>query len=117
MAQYLGKVRILSSQLEHFEIIHVPHSENSWVDTLSRLAITAPESLGRTFIEHLEAPSIAEEAREVHQIETEPSWMDPIIKFLNEGVLPEDKAEAKKTRWMASQYVILDGILYKRSFS
>ena len=39
---------------------------------------------------------------EVHQIETEPSWMDPIIKFLNERVLPEDKAEAKKIRWMAS---------------
>ena len=53
----------------------------------------------------------------MRQIDTEPSWMDPIIRFLNEGELPEDKAEAKKIRWMASQYVILDGTLYKRSFS
>ena len=102
MVQYLEKVQALSSQLEHFEIIHVPQSKNSWADALSRLATTAPESLKHTFIEHLETPSIAKEAVEVCQIDAKPSWMDPIIRFLNEGELPEDKAEAKKIRRMAS---------------
>jgi len=88
--------------LELFEITHVPRSENSRADELSRLATTTLESLGQTFIEHLEVPSIAEEASKVHQIEIEPSWMDPILKFLNEGILSKDKAKPKKVRWMAS---------------
>jgi len=68
MVQYLKKVRALSSQLEHFEIIHVLRSENSRADALSRLATTALESLRHTFVEHLETPSIAEEAAEVRRL-------------------------------------------------
>ena len=32
----------------------------------------------------------------VHQIKVGPSWMDSIVLFLKEDVLPEDKFEADK---------------------
>ena len=32
----------------------------------------------------------------VHQIRVGPSWMDPIVLFLKEDVLPESKSEANK---------------------
>lgn len=44
--------------------------------------------------------------------------MDPFVKYLNEGVL-SDKSPSKigKFKRKASQFVLLDGQLYKKSFS
>ena len=33
---------------------------------------------------------------QVHQVRMVPSWMDSIVLFLKEDVLPEDKAKAEK---------------------
>ena len=43
--------------------------------------------------------------------------MDPLQAYLNDGTLPEDKEEARRVRQSASRYVVLEGALYKRSFS
>ena len=32
----------------------------------------------------------------IHKVRVDPSWMDPIIKFLKDDILPEEKSEAKK---------------------
>ena len=54
----------------------------------------------------------------VHQIMVGPSWMDPIVLFLKEDVLPEDKSEADKVRRKAHRFWLSeDQSLYKRSFS
>ncbi|GJS19889.1 reverse transcriptase domain-containing protein [Tanacetum coccineum] len=45
-----------------------------------------------------------------------PTWMTPIIEYLKEGTLPDDKKEASKLRIKARQYELLEGILYRRSF-
>ena len=46
-----------------------------------------------------------------------PSWMDPIIQFLNKDVLPEDKLEAEKICRKAPRFWLFeDQKLYKRSF-
>ncbi|GKB05647.1 reverse transcriptase domain-containing protein [Tanacetum coccineum] len=42
--------------------------------------------------------------------------MTPIIKYLKDGVLPDDKNEPNKLRIKARQYELMDGILYRRSF-
>ena len=47
-----------------------------------------------------------------------PSWMDPIMQFLTEDILPEEKIEADKIRKKATSYWLLeDSKLYRRSFS
>ena len=33
---------------------------------------------------------------QIHQIKVRPSWMDPVVLFLKEGTLPEEKGEADK---------------------
>ena len=54
----------------------------------------------------------------VHQIRMGPSWMDPIVLFLKEDVLPENKSEADKVRRKAPQFWLSkDQKLYKRSFT
>ncbi|GKV36000.1 hypothetical protein SLEP1_g44186 [Rubroshorea leprosula] len=42
---------------------------------------------------------------------------DPILSFLQDEIVPEDRQEAMKLRRKASRYTLLDGVLYKRSFS
>ncbi|XP_022032429.1 uncharacterized protein LOC110933519 [Helianthus annuus] len=45
-----------------------------------------------------------------------PSWMTPIIQYLQEGILPENKAEVRKIQNKALFYEMNGGILYRRSF-
>ena len=54
----------------------------------------------------------------VHQVKVGPSWMDPIVLFLREDILPEDKSEAnKKQRKTPRFWLSEDQKLYKLSFS
>ena len=43
--------------------------------------------------------------------------MTPIVLYLKDEWLLEDKDEAKKLRIRAPKYVIIDEVLYKRGFS
>ena len=43
--------------------------------------------------------------------------MIPIIQYLKDGVLPEDKRKAKLLRLKAVCYTMYDDQLYKRGFS
>ena len=55
---------------------------------------------------------------QINQIRAGLSWMDSIIWFLKEDILPEEKIEADKIRRKATSYWLLeDHKLYKRSFS
>nr|GEU63960.1 reverse transcriptase domain-containing protein [Tanacetum cinerariifolium] len=45
-----------------------------------------------------------------------PTWMTPIIEYLRDETLPGNRKEARKLRIKARQYVLLERILYRRSF-
>ena len=69
-------------------------------------------------VETQQRPSIEEAAPvPVLQAEDEPSWMDPIIEFIRDDKLPEDKREARKIVRYAARYTLINGILYRRSTS
>ena len=69
-------------------------------------------------MEDLHRPTKVREVAQIHQIKVVPSWMDSIIRFLKEDILPEEKIEADKIRRKATSYWLSgDHKLYKRSFS
>ena len=54
----------------------------------------------------------------VHQVRVGLSWMDPIMLFLKEDILLEEKSKADKVRRKALQFWLFeDQKLYKRLFS
>ena len=54
----------------------------------------------------------------VLSIHPSPNLMDPIVTYLQNGIVPEDKKEFDRIRCKSPQYwVSEDGRLYKRSYS
>ncbi|XP_022031721.1 uncharacterized protein LOC110932773 [Helianthus annuus] len=116
MALYLEQARILISQFQTFKIIHINRSENKHADALSKLAATSFRYLAKEVrIEVLSNPFVP--LKQVNFIEVgNPSWMSPIIMYLQHGKLPEGKAEARKVQNKAINYEMADKILYRKSF-
>ena len=54
---------------------------------------------------------------EIQQVEGEENWMTPILLYLKDGRLSEDKDKARRLRIKAAKYVFIDEVLYKRGFS
>ena len=115
MQRYLSKVHQLIAYFESFEIQRIPRSQNRRADALSRLASTSFSDLNKTvLVEVLNEPGYMEEvACPVNMGET---WMSPLILFLGQGILPEDRAEARKIQRKSARYALRDGELYKRSY-
>ena len=40
----------------------------------------------------------------IHQIRVGPNWMDPIVLFLKDDILPEEKGGSKKVRKKAPRF-------------
>ena len=96
MAKYLEKVKELTPTFSSFDIRQIPRSKNTRADLLSKLATSAPAELPKGILfEVLKHPS-TEESRPVMEIDHEPSWVDPLIIYLRDGVLPQDAKEARK---------------------
>ncbi|KAL5573386.1 hypothetical protein UlMin_022983 [Ulmus minor] len=117
MASYLEKAKEAMNQFDMVTIIQVPRAENANADTLARLATGLEERLLKTvLIEILETPSI-DKPEQVGSIIIRPCWMDPIISFLCDRTLPEDKFEARRLRYKSAHYFLNKGKLYKKGFS
>ncbi|XP_022020199.1 uncharacterized protein LOC110920287 [Helianthus annuus] len=117
MALYLDQAKELLQKFTSYRVVHINRSENKQADALSKLASTSFQYLAKEVrIEVLKNPLVL--LRQVNVIEIgQLSWMTPIIQYLQEGILPENKAKARKIQHKALHYEMNDGILYRKSFS
>ena len=113
MRKYLSRVMRLMKRFEKAEFIQIPREENVEANTIAKEA-SANESMDESDeIQYM--PSI--DIPEVQQVENRENWMTPIISYLKDGQLPEEKDEARKLRVRSARYVLLNEVLYKRGFS
>ncbi|GJS99663.1 reverse transcriptase domain-containing protein [Tanacetum coccineum] len=105
MIKYLEKAKSLISGFANFSISQVPGSKNKKAGALSKIASTSFAHLSKhVLVEVLKEKSIQE--REVATVVEEegPTWMTPIIEYLRDETLPNDRKEASKLRIKARQY-------------
>lgn len=115
MGRYLQKVKTLAQLFKSFQLVQINRSLNGHADALSKLASTK-ETTGRTvYVEVLQQPSIEE--LEVAGIENNNDWRTPLYKYLTAGELPANPIEARKIKVRGARFTIIDGTLYKRSFT
>ena len=119
MQGYLSQVKFLQLKFDSFDLLHVPRSGNAHADSLAMLATSLTQDLPRVIlVEDLYKPIETREMAQIHQIRVGPSWMDSIIRFLREDILPEERIEADKIQRKATSYWLSeDHKLYKHSFS
>ncbi|GJU34959.1 reverse transcriptase domain-containing protein [Tanacetum coccineum] len=117
MIKYLEKAKSLISGFANFSISQVPRCKNKKADALSKIASTSFAHLSKqVLVEVLKEKSIQEEEVATVVEEEGPTWMTPIMEYLKDGTLLDDRKEASKLRIMARQYELLEGVLYRRSF-
>ena len=117
MAKYLEKVKELIPAFSNFNIRQISRTKNFRADLLSKLATLAPTELPKKVLfEILKCPS-TEEPQLVMEISHKPSWLDPLVTYLQDGVLPHDAKEARKLKNQTSRYIFYEDKLYKRSYS
>ena len=120
MQEYLGQVRRIQAKFEFFDLSHIPRSGNTHADSLATLATSSAQNFPWVIIiKDLCTPTpTRKDVLQVHQVNLAPSWMDPILLFLESDTLPEEKLEAEKIRRKAPRFWLSeDKKLYKRSFS
>ena len=47
------------------------------------------------------------------KIKEQDEWITPIVHYLKEGWLPEDKMEPRKIQIRAAHFIIIDDVLYR----
>ena len=117
---YLSQVKCLEPKFDAFDLLHVPRTGNAHANSLAMLATSSAQDLPRVIlVEDLYKPiETRRETAQIHQIRVGPSWMDSIIQFLKEDILPEERTEADKIRRKATRYWLSENKkLYKHSFS
>nr|XP_023900715.1 uncharacterized protein LOC112012567 [Quercus suber] len=106
------------SDFDLFNLSHVLRSGNTHADSLATLATSSAGDLPWIIlVEHLErANEVAKGVVPIHQVGVGPSWMDPIVRFLKDDILPKEKSEAEKVRRNAPRFWLSEDYkLYRRS--
>ena len=57
------------------------------------------------------------EGEQILKIKEQDEWMTPIVRYLKEGWLLEDKAKARKIQIRVARFIIIDDVLYRRGYS
>ncbi|GKU88722.1 hypothetical protein SLEP1_g2951 [Rubroshorea leprosula] len=97
MIKYVALVAELKCKFQKFCLSKIPRTENEQADSLSKFASDSSSQSRSVFVEVLDEPSFMKPR--VMEISTDPgtpSWTDPILSFLRDGIVPENSLyEAK----------------------
>ena len=98
MQEYLSRVKCLQPSFDLFSLSHISRSGNTHADSLATLATSSAGELPRIIlVEHLDrAGEVSKDMVRIHEVRVGPSWMDLIVKFLEDDILPEERSEAEK---------------------
>ncbi|XP_071714610.1 uncharacterized protein [Rutidosis leptorrhynchoides] len=117
MQKYLKLLKESAEKFEFFELSQVSRSQNKKADALSKLAALAFSHFQKqVWVEELPNKSIDGNLFVAVVEEVEPNWMDPIVNYLRNSALPEDKKEARLVRERAPMYVLENNVLYRKSY-
>ena len=95
-----------------------PRSENNHADSFDNLGAATELQFRREVpVEHITNLSVQQPTGEILLLDTSSGWRDPIVTYLKDGTLPDDKAEVRKLQQLVSSYTLLGDTIYKKSYS
>ncbi|XP_075655165.1 uncharacterized protein LOC142625380 [Castanea sativa] len=106
MQKYLTRVKCALNKFKSFVVKQIPRGQNPHADSLAMLATSLGSKLPQVVLaeDMINSNLASMPAVDIHSIQVGPSWMDPIVTFLKQGILPEDKTKAENVRRNAPRY-------------
>ena len=123
MDKYCEAVCKLEGRFQGLEYIHVDRDRNVDADILSKLGSSRAKVPSGIFIQELHHPSVQLDElnippdRHILTLDAPTDWRAPIIKYILNEEIPEDKAEAEQIARRSSSYTLINNELYKRAAS
>ncbi|KAL8124751.1 uncharacterized protein LOC141718820 [Apium graveolens] len=115
---YLKFAQRIITRFNEVRLELIPRGQNEGADELAKLASRHEATLlGVVPLDIQRQPSVPEHEVGSLNDNLSPTWMTPILAYIKEGSLPDEKNEARRIRYKAARYVIYDGVLYRRVFS
>ncbi|XP_074358190.1 uncharacterized protein LOC141697610 [Apium graveolens] len=107
---YLKCAQRIIARFNEVRLELIPRGKNEGADELAKLGSSREATLlGVVLLDIQRQPSFPE--HEVGSIgsDLDPTWMTHILVYIKEGSLPDEKNEARRTKYKATHYVIYDG--------
>lgn len=120
MSKYRELVREMMREFEQISLVKVPCGENSRADELAKAASGCADVATLAKIEVLEGPSIEGSMphRRIMMVEAIPNdWRGKIVNYLEFAIQPDNPIESRKLRIKAARHQIIEGELFRQSFS
>lgn len=109
MTKYLQVVRDLASKLPSWDIHKIPRADNSKADKLSKFLLVAI-LLSNIF----KNKALINRPRGLgYQLAQLNRFGDPILSYLRNSVVLADRKEVRKLIYQATNYTLIDDVLYK----
>ncbi|KAL2231768.1 UNVERIFIED_CONTAM: Gag-Pol polyprotein [Sesamum indicum] len=115
MTQYKEIVQQLMGKFSRCSILQVPRVENDKADALSKFGAAMDGIRDRKITSLVREQSAVASRTEVQVVSKAGSWMNEIVRYLEDGTLPSDPVAAKRVKFRAAQFTLLEGQLYKRT--
>ena len=88
--------------------------ENVKAHSLARLESGLEnDALEKTPIELLSEPIISASADHIMPVDHSTCWVKPIFEYLTKGKVAEEKSEARRIKYQANRYAVLNEKLYR----
>nr|XP_017239743.1 PREDICTED: uncharacterized protein K02A2.6-like [Daucus carota subsp. sativus] len=115
LTKYQALVKSYLTLIPGCRILQVNREGNAEADNLSRLVQNSADLDSSVYFEELHKPTIEHE--EIFEINNDPTWMTPLINYIEKGELPEDKGKAQRLKAKAAKFFVEEGTLFRRTYS
>ncbi|XP_019227573.1 PREDICTED: uncharacterized protein LOC109208874 [Nicotiana attenuata] len=113
LQRYQSEIRKLLPEFDECRLDQIPRAQNMEADGLAKLA-AATKNINKESVITLLHSAI--DHIEVLSLNLTWDWQNRLVYYLQDGILPQDKKEAKKLRVQAARYSLVNHDLYKRTF-
>ncbi|XP_073129072.1 uncharacterized protein [Henckelia pumila] len=114
LIEYAREVDNAKEQFAEVVFEQIPRRENERADALAKMAGSMASWKTRDVVFQVElAPHMSSVILEL----SAEDWRVVIINYLKEGKLPEDAREARRLKLKSSRYILIEEVLYRRSFA
>ena len=118
MANYVSLVKQRLGSFSAWKLEHIPRDCNEKEDALATVvavAVSLP-MIETVFLPIYYQPDSSIITTRVSQVDdVSPSWMDPIVQYINMGELPNERDKAHKIQIQSAKFSLVNGQLFKRS--